>query len=277
MSSRNVCIVGPRGSGKTTYLGSLVYHQEHSIKNNKKSKYEVSPSGDQSIELKNKAQVLLAESGEFEPTKIGDNIRTVDDLPFYTFNITGKLNWRSPVEQFQITARDYPGEVFDSLVNNTLDSALQEGFIQDCFIDKKGCIMMLPGWEFGADRYYVQMLTRFINLLESEGQKDSYKMAIVMSKCERGEIWPGRHEPELDLFQVHLKDTTNYLRKTILPKNLNFFAMSTFGVRSRNNPRPNRRDFVGQKGEPRCVLYSADSGAWQPYNLIEPLYWLIKS
>lgn len=276
MASRNICVVGPRSSGKTTYLASLAYHEEHIIQHNKKSKYTVTPVGTQAEELKNMAKTLLRDGGEIEVTRIGDKIQTVDDLPFYSFGIKGKLSWRSPVEEFQITTRDYPGEVFDSLVTGRLSDSIREGFIHDCFDDKGGCMMLLPGWELGSDSFYQAMLERFVELMDSVGQKQTYKMAIVLSKCERGEIWPGRLEPELDLFQLHLKETTKYLRRNIKPENLRFFAMSTFGVRGRNDPRPNRRDFITKKGEPGSVLFAAGQDQWQPYNLIEPLRWLIK-
>jgi hypothetical protein len=94
-----------------------------------------------------------------------------------------------------------------------------------------------------------------------------------MSKCERGEIWPGRLDPEIDLFGVHLRETTKTLREKVIPQNLRFFALSTFGVLGKDNPRPNREDRM--KGEePASVIRQPNS--WQPYNLIEPLYWLSK-
>jgi hypothetical protein len=94
-----------------------------------------------------------------------------------------------------------------------------------------------------------------------------------MSKCERGEIWPGRIDPETDLFSVHLPQTLHTLKERILPKNLRLYAMSTFGVLGRNNPRPNRIDLLGKEGTASVLREAA---RWRPYNLIEPLYWLSK-
>lgn len=280
MSSRNICIIGPRSSGKTTYLASLACHQEHKIKHHKKSQFKIIPINENAEELRDKAQNLLQEGGEFEPTRIAlDENRNVRNLPFYHFTIKGKLHRFSAEQKFEITARDYPGEVFDDLANSKSLGEDKEGFVNDCFVDKAGCLMLLPGWERGSDSFYRDMITNFLKLMddEAEDQKETYKMAVVMSKCERGEIWPGRHEPEIDLFQVHLEETTHYLRETIPKKNLKFFAISTFGVRGKNNPRPNRKDFVRAKGEPGSVLYAYGKRQWQPYNLIEPLYWLIRS
>lgn len=62
-----------------------------------------------------------------------------------------------------------------------------------------------------------------------------------MSKCERGEIWPGRIEPEVDIFHQHLPGTTKLLQNR-LKNNVRFFAISTFGVLDKyNDPRPNRK------------------------------------
>ena len=280
MSSRNVCIIGPRSSGKTTYLASLAFHEEHNIKNNSKSSFKVTSNNEDAEELKSKANLLLKEGGEIEMTRITpDKNRDVSELPFYHFTIEGKLNLLGARKKFEITARDYPGEVFDDLANAQLLGKIKEGFVKDCFIDKAGCLMLLPSWEIGSDNFYLRMIENFLNLMdiEAEAQKTIYKMAVVMSKCERGEIWPGRHEPEIDLFQVHLEETTKYLRKSLPKRNLKFFAISTFGIRGENDPRPNRCDFVRAKGEPGSVLFASGKNQWRPYNLIEPLYWLIKS
>jgi len=95
-----------------------------------------------------------------------------------------------------------------------------------------------------------------------------------MSKCERGEIWPGRLDPEQDLFKIHLPKTQDLLRKKLTANNLKFFASSTFGVLGPHNPRPNREDRI-LKGEPASVL--RDTENWKPYNLIEPLLWITQS
>ena len=96
-----------------------------------------------------------------------------------------------------------------------------------------------------------------------------------MSKCERGEIWPGRIDPETDLFRVYLKKTFKTLKKDIPKRNLRFFALSTFGVLGRYDPRPNRVDAVGSGGR-ASTLRKSEEKSWKPYNLIEPLCWLNK-
>lgn len=106
--------------------------------------------------------------------------------------------------------------------------------------------------------------------MDTHERGNDLRLAVAMSKCERGEIWPGRLDPEADLFDVHLPKTKSVLEK-IPPKNLRFYAISTFGVLGRNNPRPNRIEEWGTDGR-NSVLREANR--WQPYNMISPLYWL---
>ncbi len=281
MPSNNISIIGPRMSGKTTYLAALAYHESHGIQHNQKITYTVTPQTIEARNLKNKAKLLLEKQGQIEPTNIGKKIKTIEDLPFYSFAIERQIskfekifNNRSIPEKIQITTRDYPGEIFNDLAESNLSGDDKEAFVEDCFINKRGCIMMLPAWESGIDDYYLSMLENLVDMMDNMGNKKDYKMAVVMSKCERGEIWPGRLEPESDLFQLHLPETTKYLRRTF-EKNVAFFALSTFGVRGAKDPRPNRIDLVRGK-ESGSILYQSGKGQWKPYNLIEPLYWLMK-
>ncbi|MCL2934792.1 MAG: hypothetical protein MGG11_21850 [Trichodesmium sp. MAG_R03] len=95
-----------------------------------------------------------------------------------------------------------------------------------------------------------------------------------MSKCERGEIWPGRLDPDEDLFKVRLPKTYCYLTQTkkISGERLRFFACSSFGVRGSQDPRPNHQTFDNNPTEFEATLI--DDGKWKPYGLIKPLYWL---
>ena len=269
----NVCVIGPRSSGKTTYLAALAYCQSDGRKRVQRKNFKVKPQNPESRQLAEQAENILLQGLDFEPTVIGEAIQSVDDLPFYSFAIEAKENWFSKPEQIQLTARDYPGEIFEKIAEPSLADSIHEEFINECFTDVVGCLILLTGWEQGTDNFYNRVMNRFIELMDTYGRSHDLKLAIAMSKCERGEIWPGRIDPETDLFGVHLRRTRQTLRERILKKNLRFFAISTFGVLGRNDPRPNREDRVVQ-GEPASVL--REPAKWRPYNLIEPLYWLSK-
>lgn len=270
MTSGNIVVIGPTAAGKTTYLAALSYFKEH--KQGKKL-FTVNPQNPATRILAEKAENILKQAADLDRTVIGQEIESVDDLPFYSFGITAKPYWYSSTETFQLTARDYPGEVFEAIASPSSRKPIHEDFINECFTDVIGCLIMLTGWEPGTDNFYNRIMKQFLKLMDERGRSQNLKLAIVMSKCERGEIWPGRLDPEIDLFAVHLRETTKTLRAKVIPQNLRFFALSTFGVLGRDNPRPNREDRM--KGEePASVIRQPNS--WQPYNLIEPLYWLSK-
>jgi hypothetical protein len=137
--------------------------------------------------------------------------------------------------------------------------------------DTQGCLILLTEWRQGTDKFYKRVFKRFINLMDKQERLYDLRLAVAMSKCERGELWPGRLDPENDLFAIHFPETLSFLKDNIPPKNLQFYAISTFGVLGSKNPRPNRKEELGTKGR-YAVLRETDS--WSPYGMISPLYWL---
>ncbi len=271
----NICVIGPKGSGKTTYLAALAYLPNTKGINHRKNNYKIQPQNPESLNLAEKAEDIICQGLELDKTRIGQEfgLKTVDDLPFYAFRLEIKKNLLGKSESIDLTARDYPGEVFEEIVEPRGANSIHQAFIEECFTDVVGCLILLTGWERGTDSFYSRVMKKFIGLMDTYERSDNFKLAVTMSKSERGEIWAGRLDPEIDLFGVHLPRTKQVLRENIPAKNLRFFAISTFGVLGRNDPRPNRIDRI-VKGEPASVL--REPQLWQPYNLIEPLYWLNK-
>lgn len=79
----NICVIGPRASGKTTYLASLAYFPNKT----QEKTFKIQPLNDESRDLAAKAQNIIREGLSVEPTAIGEKIQTVDDLPYYSFKI----------------------------------------------------------------------------------------------------------------------------------------------------------------------------------------------
>jgi hypothetical protein len=269
----NICIIGPRASGKTTYLAALSYLPELQAREKVKSKslFKVKALGEDSKKLAENAENILKEGLMLEPTVIGGVIQTVDDLPFYSFKIEAKLHRFSKVREIYLNVRDYPGEAFDEIVNPSIETMIHKEFIDECLAnDIVGCLILFTALEKGADKFYRSVMDRFLELMDIHERTNNLRLAIAISKCERGEIWPGRIDPETDLFGVHLPRTLNLLKDGIDSKNLRFYATSAFGVLGKNNPRPNRE--IISKNKQGSILRQEEN--WRPYNLIEPLYWL---
>ncbi len=269
----NICVIGPRGSGKTTYLAALAYWPDNRRTFGRAKNFDIKPQNPESRELADKAENILCQGLDFQATVIGQEIQTVYDLPHYSFRIDTKRYFFSKKELIQVNVRDYPGEVFEKIIEPNFSNSIHEEFIKECFTDVTGCLILLTGWEKGTDDFYKKVMNQFVHLMDTNGRGEDLRLAVAISKCERGEIWSGRIDPELDLFEVYLPKTRKILRDGVLPKNLRFYAISTFGVLGRNNPRPNRADRLTD-GEPASVL--REPRHWRPYNMIEPLYWLGK-
>jgi hypothetical protein len=119
----------------------------------------------------------------------------------------------------------------------------------------------------------LQNLLWELNLPENNNQNMPKKrIAVVMSKCERGEAWTGRLDPREDLFRLRMPETYNELKLSRhLPQRIEFFACSSFGVLGDKDPRPNR--LIGSNDK-REYAYLMDKEKWRPYGLLSPIYWL---
>ena len=216
----NIRVIGPRGSGKTTYLAALAYQPVQP--GGKTKNFKVQAINEDTKKLAEKAETIIIEGESLEPT--GVLVKTIDDVPVYSFNI--KISTLLQKKQdINLAVRDYPGEIFDELEQG-LTNHIQREFIDECLAkDVAGCLIMLTEWQKGTDRHYSRVLQRFIELMDSQGRIKDLRLAVAMSKCERGELWPGRLDPEIDLFNIHLPKSTKVLKETIPARNLNFYSI----------------------------------------------------
>lgn len=264
----NIHIIGPQASGKTTYLAALAHQPNVSRRRYRQANFKVQALNDETRELAEKAENIILEGASLEPTS--KYVKTIEDVKVYSFLIEIKRKWQ-PTQKLNLAVRDYPGEVFKELESASSDPIYEE-FINECLSqDTQGCLILLTEWQQGTDKFYRRVFRKFIDLIDQQGRSQDLRLALAISKCERGELWPGRLDPENDLFAIHFPDTLHLLKDNIPQKNLGFYAMSTFGVLGNKDPRPNRKEELG-KEDRYSVLRDPDE--WSPYCMISPLYWL---
>jgi GTPase SAR1 family protein len=266
-----IVVIGSRGSGKTTYLASLAYWPQKLQEDNKTSKFLVRPNTDSDTQsLVAKAETIILERKSMGPTIVPENLSDINQIPRYNFFIDLQHPFQKQQETINLITRDYPGEILEDIHS---PKAVQQLYLEECFdIKIDGCLLMLDRWEPGSDKFYRSAIEAFVNLLDEKGRIKDYKVAAVMSKCERGELWSSRLTPEIDIFASRLKETTKILKTRLPANNLQFFALSTFGVLARDDPRPNRK--VDDNKDYASLRYV---DKWKPYGTIAPLYWLAKN
>lgn len=292
-NSKKIYIIGPRASGKSTFLGALLSISDHS-KNENHKRVNVNTISDDSEQLRSKIRDGWREKKPLNPTNMRGTLNADYD---FSIQITTKLFSNVNIS---LNTQDYGGEFFQDVL---LESSLLKShyilpYIKECLMEASAWIVLLPDFCLkdranqkqevvkDVDGFYKSVFRRLLTEIpektsffsQDERKKIQHnlkklRIAIVMSKCERGELWTRRKEPERDLFQVHLKNTRDFLRETQkLSKNkLEFFALSSFGVLSSKDPRPNRLN-LGYQLQDGAMIDKFDE--WIPYGLINPLYWV---
>jgi hypothetical protein len=263
----NIFVIGPRKSGKTTYLAGLAYWSQRKLALKQKM-FTVHPLNEDARYLAEQAKNIILPQASLEGTRIP--LEGVNDLPVYSFQIEVNRKLHKN-ETINLVVKDSAGEIFDQLESGSRSSEYEDFFEEFLIKDVGGCLILLTGWQGDSDDSYNQKLSAFTTLIDFYERNNDLRVAVAISKCERGELWPGRLDPEIDLFDAHLPQTKLLLQSKIAPENLRFFALSTFGVLGRNDPRPNRIDEPGWNG---AMSVLREPGKWQPYGMFSPLYWL---
>jgi hypothetical protein len=275
-----ITILGPKSSGKTVYLAGIANYSRTKPLIGNSHPFEVVPLGGEADGINNAKglkqegfEIIIVQGDYLDATVM---YKTVDEIPKYEFQINiidFKYQLTSGKSSFLLVVRDYPGEVYKMLKQTTVPK-LEEEYIKECFKeDRVGCLILFDQWDNGEDNYYYyDAMSKFIDYI-NKYRKKPFRIAVAISKCERGELWPGRIVPEKDLFEKYLPKTTGLLKtNTLLKKKakVKFFAISTFGVLDfKTDPRANRKT---EEKEERSVLREREN--WQPYGMMGPLYWL---
>lgn len=258
-------IIGPRASGKTTYLAALAAFPHIT----QFPGLEVKPE-EEAKNLEEMAENILKQGARLPPTDR-------DEQPIYRFHIKIPATKSLPIPTtIDLVAKDYAGEIFEDIAKSDRWNQV-ESYVKD-LLTVHGLMIVLTDWDTEKDTgLYKPVFERLWQEISAEERIrpviKKLRIAVVMAKCERGELWPGRLDPGEDLFKVRLPKTYRFMTTQVPSQRLKFFACSSFGVLGRRNPRPNRRS----PGDGSSAEYS-DSlrkpSVWRPYGILSPIYWL---
>jgi len=271
VTGNEIRILGSKNAGKTTYLAALLRVPRELQK--QFPGLDITPLTDDATRLIEATQNIVEQGGKFSATDIGNE-------PDFYFQIKIPATRKASAITLELVVKDYAGELFEMAAQPHKWSELAPYF--DDWCTTQSWMIMLTDWQTNKDnREYKPALEKLVNELNERAkvkpELQNLRIAVVMTKCERGELWPCRLDPEDDLFRVRLPQTHRLLTSKLPPHRLRFFACSSFGVLSDlpgdRDPRPNR--YVptdGSSAESNAYLREPD--AWKPYGLISPLYWL---
>ena len=264
-------VIGDRASGKTTYMAALARFPHAASNSLIQSITSVNDDGN---ELISKAQNLLEQGLELEPTDLTANTEDISD---YQLSIT--LNGQSRLKgaggapiQLNISCKDYAGEFFSDLLFRDRDPKLAD-YLEDC-AQATGIMFLIDGSAQRKDAEYAAALDKFLKALSNTSQTSQLKrIAFVLTKCELPDLWIKRHQPE-QLAQAKFKQVCTKLRawKSTTKGNIDFFTTSAFGVVGTRFPEANSKQQSRDRGGVTSILQ--DPQHWKPFGLVSPIYWL---
>jgi hypothetical protein len=266
ISAPEIVIIGPRYSGKTTYLSGLTVLAELKgdfiqARDKVKVELEAAINSPESQELAQNAYNKIFSQSPFQRTPLV--------APIQTYRFRGEISYKNYEDQFVLSATDFPGEGLEQIEEM---GSKQRKYIEARVAEKNvRFLILLSEWEglqSGKtssqaldDSKLATKLTELRKIIQDTNSEDTkdFRFALVMNKCERGELWTNRLDPLTDIFKRYLPASTRTIYRifndfNIPETNLEFFAMSTFGVMGIDDFRPNRNDFITHTGDTSSVL-----------------------
>ncbi|EKD07461.1 MAG: hypothetical protein P5694_00165 [Limnospira sp. PMC 1286.21] len=265
-----VRIIGDRSSGKTTYLASLAYWPNASPDNPVQT---VSPVGEDSEELVNKARDILEQGLLLEPT----NLHDIDAVKDYTLSITLKdrfswLRGSGKMVQINVSCKDYSGEFFRDLVHKSGDPMLDD-YLDDCCL-ATGLMVLVDGTAHRKDKDYCAGIEKLLVELDRAELKNQHRrIAFVLTKCEQSELWVNRHEPK-KLANMRFPKLSAQLQSysKLNRVGVEYFTTSAFGILGKQYPEPNSKRLKRSRDGTTSVIKKPR--VWRPFGLVAPIYWL---
>ncbi|PPJ65035.1 serine/threonine protein kinase [Cuspidothrix issatschenkoi] len=262
----HISIIGPRPSGKITYLATLAY-LNNLLKTN--SSYSIECLNDDAGCLADDAKYILAQGEMLSP--MGTHI--VERYFCFKIKLNNDLS-KFNQNQVEISCglNMYPGEFLTGLslpehiksnqYNDWLNSRIEQ------LTETKYLALIIDATAIN-DIEIAQSLTvleRELNLRINQDDKRQYRIAVMFSHFDLPQVYP--YKNHLNQF-VNLKFPHTKLALQIWNNNWNcavaYFAYSAFGM-------------IGNSSEANCKGKYAgikNGKIWKPFGLIAPIYWLL--
>lgn len=268
-------VIGDRASGKTTYMASLARWPNAEPSSPVQN---VTPVNEEGEELIAKAQNILEQGLELEPTDLNASAIDVKD---YTLSIAlkGQFSWKNPkasapsqLVTLNISCKDYAGEFFTDLLYQTGDSRLQD-YLEDC-LQATGIMFLIDGTTHRKDSEYANGLDKFLMALDrTDIGAEKRRVGLVMTKCEQPELWIKRHQPR-ELAAARFPQVNRKLQswQQMGAGSVEYFTTSAFGMLGTRFPEPNSKRINRDRNGTTSVL--KDPKRWRPFGLVAPIYWL---
>jgi GTPase SAR1 family protein len=268
-------VIGDRASGKTTYMASLARWPNAEPSSPVQN---VTPVNEEGEELIAKAQNILEQGLELEPTDLNASAIDVKD---YTLSIAlkGQFSWKNPkasapsqLVTLNISCKDYAGEFFTDLLYQAGDSRLQD-YLEDC-LQATGIMFLIDGTTHRKDSEYANGLDKFLMALDrTDIGAEKRRVGLVMTKCEQPELWIKRQQPR-ELAAARFPQVNRKLQswQQMGAGSVEFFTTSAFGMLGTRYPEPNSKRINRDRNGTTSVL--KDPKRWRPFGLVAPIYWL---
>jgi hypothetical protein len=266
----NIIGIGSHAAGLSAYLATLAYHQKHQVKSKKVLSCQVTPINAAAEKLSDQAENILKEQLMLEPTELYHSFWYNLSYGFtITLEIKG-LFWAKNTEGVSFGIYDMPDSLLRDIRKFSSSHIFTE-YYDDLFSDIGGYFLPIDGTSHREDGKYSDSLEKFTTDL-TQRNPQGCPIAFAVTKCDLSELWFNRDDP-LGLVQRRfpkmyaiLENWTQEDKGTV-----EYFTTSSFGV-------------FGQYCDPNSIIQSKSKEGtlavirnpqeWQPFDLIEPLYWL---
>ncbi len=273
-ANASIRVIGPPGSGKTTYMAALARWPNANPK--KSAIQSVIPLNDYGRELVTKAQNILEKGDQLEKTDLDNNI---NDLKDYALSIVLKdqVSWRNLNNnsrlRININCKDYAGEFLKDLIFRPGSNLLQD-YMKSC-VESNGIILLVDGMS-REDQHLANGLEQFLRELDqADMTKINRRIAVVINKCEQSALWINRHDPRL-ITEAHFPQMMRKLDQwETLGRGIgmvDYFTVSAFGTVGKRYPTANVKNIGYNQQGISSYLDKPDS--WKPFGLVSPIYWL---